>query len=135
MGGLTNVYTCIVLVHRCVRPCTLHILCRDNMEDKQRLVTRYHLTPDVLNREVSREHIIVIEQTISWRPVGKFLLEKVTLDDIQRDGSDEESRRDMMLDKWQARFGSDATYDKLIDAMISAKKIAEAEGVCELIGQ
>ena len=64
------------------------------MEDKQRLVTRYHLTPDVLNREVSREHIIVIEQTISWRPVGKFLLEKVTLDDIQRDGSDEESRRD-----------------------------------------
>ena len=41
----------------------------------------------------------------------------------------------MMLDKWQARFGSDATYNKLIDAMISAKKIAEAEGVCKLIGQ
>ena len=111
------------------------ILHRDNMEDKQRLVTRYHLTPDVLNREVSREHVLEIQHTISWRPVGNFLLEKVALDDIQRDGTDEESRGDMMLHKWQERFGSDAMYGKLIDAMIGAKKIAEAEGVCELIGQ
>ena len=109
---------------------------RDNMEDKQRLVTCYHLTPDVLNREVSRKHVLEIQQTISWRPVGNFLLETVTLlDDIQKDGSDEESRREKMLNKWKERLGSGATYDKLIDAMIGAKKIAEAEGVCKLIGR
>ena len=105
----------------------------DIMADKQRLVTRYHLTQNELNRKISSEHILVIQQTISWRQVGKFLLKRVTLDDIQKDGTDETTRRDMMLAKWQERFGNDATYDKLIDAMIKAEKIEEAEGVCNLI--
>ena len=103
------------------------------MADKQRLITRYHLTQDALNRKVSDAHILAIQQTISWREVGKHLLKKVDMDDIKRDGFDGAERRDMMLAKWQERSGSDATYDKLINAMISARKIEEAEGVCQLI--
>ena len=123
-------------------PCrarTLQILCRDNImpvnfqKEKKELVTDFHLTPDVLSQKVSREHKLVIQQTISWKPVGEFLLDEVDLKDIDKDGFDEPEKRAEMLAKWQERFGRGATYEKLIDAMIKAGKKTEAEGVCQLI--
>ena len=106
------------------------------MEDKQRLVTRYHLTPDVLNREVSKRthncdranHLMEASGENSCSKRSPWMTSKGMV--LMKNQGEI-----MMLDKWQARFGSDATYNKLIDAMISAKKIAEAEGVCKLIGQ
>ena len=100
---------------------------------KQRLVTLYHLTQKELSQTVSSKHILQIQRTISWWAVGRILLDRVVLNDITKDAFDEEQRRDMMLNKWQEKRGSGATYEKLIDAMIEVEKTSEAEGVCQLI--
>ena len=105
-------------------------------QQKRDLIQCYQLTPDVLNRPVSDEHIIEIQKTISWRDVGEYLLGRgPEFTDIDRDGHNEADKRRLMLNKWQEAKGDDATYDKLIEALVKAGKIEEASGVCFLIIQ
>ena len=103
-------------------------------QQKKDVIQRYQLTPDVLNKPVSDEHITEIQKTLPWREVGEFLLGRgPKFTDIDKDGQSEADKRRLTLNKWQEALGDDATYDKLIEAMIKAGKIKEASGVCYLI--
>ena len=105
-------------------------------QQKKDLIQCYHLTPDMLNRPVSDEHIIKIQKTLPWREVGEFLLGRgPKFTDIDRDGQSEADKRRLTLDKWQEALGDGATYDKLIEAMVKAGKIREVGDVCFLIKQ
>ena len=103
-------------------------------QQKKDLTQRYQLTQDVLNQPVSEEHILEIRKTIPWRDVGPYLLGTgPKFEDIHRDGHDEEDKRRLTLAKWQETEGNDATYDRLIEAMVKAEKNKAASEVCCLI--
>ena len=97
-------------------------------------IKQHQLTPDVLNKPVSDEHILEIRKSFPWRDVGEYLLGRgARFNDIDRDGHNESEKRRLTLDKWQEGLGDDATYAKLIEAMVKAGKIKDASKVCCLI--
>ena len=103
-------------------------------QQKRDLHQRFQLTPNVLNKPVSDEHILEIQRTIPWRDVGEYLLGRgPEFTDINRDCYNEADKRRLMLNKWKEAKGDDATYDKLIEALVKAGKTNEASRVCCLI--
>ena len=60
-------------------------------------------------------------------------MKAVVVNDIDRINGDEQEKRHAFLKKWKAVKGSDATYKKLIDALLAIECREEAEGVYELL--
>ena len=103
-------------------------------QKKKDLIRHYQLTQDELNKPVSDDHILEIQKTLPWRNVGPYLLGRgPKFDDIDKDGHDEEEKRRLTLDKWQDTEGDDATYVRLIEAMVKAGKNSAASEVCSLL--
>ncbi|CAI8045413.1 hypothetical protein GBAR_LOCUS25117 [Geodia barretti] len=96
---------------------------------------KYNLTKENLNTKCSDEHILDIGKFISWRKVGRRLkhIEERDIQDIDRDGKDEDDRRRLLLERWHEKNASDATYGEIINAMMKEQKRDEAEKVCELL--
>ena len=55
------------------------------------------------------------------------------IEDIDKDGKDQNDKRRMLLDRWKERNGCDATYGAMISAMMKEQKRDEAEKVCRLL--
>ena len=53
--------------------------------------------------------------------------------DIDRDGYDQQDKRQRLLRMWKTRNGSDATYGALIRPMLKERKKDEAESICKLL--
>ena len=100
---------------------------------KADLAKKFQITEDMLKQKVTDEHMLDIQDFISWRDVGPYLseIDRVHLDDIQREGDDERDRRRRLLNKWEDRNGDDATYDNMIFAMLRAGKKDDATKVCK----
>ena len=99
------------------------------------LAQKYQLTPEMLQQQITDEHILDIQDFISWRDVGPYLseIDRMDLNDIQREGDDERDRRRRLLNKWQDRNGDDATYNNMIFAMLRAGKKDNATMVSRLL--
>ena len=99
------------------------------------LAQKYQLTPEMLQQKVTDEHMLDIQDFISWRDIGPYLseIDRVDLNDIQREGDDERDRRRRLLNKWEDRNGLDATYKNMIFAMLRAGKKGDATKVCRLL--
>ena len=99
------------------------------------LMRKYGLTDEELEQEFSEEHIQEITK-FSWKEVGPRL-QGIRYDpdviDINRDGYDQEDKRQRLLRMWKTRNGSYATYGALIRAMLKARKKDEAESICKLL--
>lgn len=104
--------------------------CADQMKH---LIERYKISDDVLKMMVSDEHICKLGESISWREVGEHLLnDKDKLQSIEDDPDEVEKGR-AMLKEWQNKFLHQATYYKMIEAMVKAEKMMEALRVCKMI--
>ena len=51
----------------------------------------------------------------------------------EKDGNDEESKGQRFLERWKEKKGCDATYIKLINALLEVECRNDAESVCELL--
>ena len=96
---------------------------------------RHNLTERMLQRQCSEKHIMKIAHFISWREVGRFLpdIRRADLKDIDHSYRTEQDKRCRLIESFQVRNGDAATYDALIKAMLKARKLDEAEKVCELL--
>ena len=99
------------------------------------IVKLYSVTEVDLKRKCSDEHILKIGEFISWKNVGRHLSEITSqnMKDIESNGSDQEEKRIMLLEKWVEGNGSNATYGAMMAAMVRAGKRNEAEEVCKLL--
>ena len=61
------------------------------------------------------------------------LLSQIDLDDIDKENYSEEEKRISALRKWKARNGHGATYEVLVDTLLSKGKMDQAECVCHLL--
>ncbi|CAI8042505.1 Guanylate kinase [Geodia barretti] len=98
-------------------------------------MSKYRLTEETLKKRCSDGHILDIGVFIAWRTVGPRLdkISQTDVEDIDRDGHNESERRGMLLPLWVERNGDDATYYKLIKAMLEARNGSNADEVCKLL--
>ena len=85
---------------------------------------------------VSDLHLEVISRSYctKWKSLPAHLeMKEVVVNDIDRINGDEQEKRHAFLKKWKAVKGSEATYKKLINALLAIECREEAEGVRELL--
>ena len=103
-------------------------------QEKAELVAKYNLTAGMLNRTISRRDVTKIKRIIpSFDSIASELLNRVDQTRVERDGRNEAQRIQKMLETWQDRKGDDATFDKLITAMVEAGEVGQATDVCKLL--
>ena len=68
-----------------------------------------------------------------WRVIFGSLLSEIDLDDVRRENDTEEERRLAALRKWKARNGNAATYEILVNALLSKGEKHKAESLCTIL--
>ena len=90
-----------------------------------------------MNKQVSDAHLEDISRSCcsGWRSLPSRLeMRKIVVEDIDRlQGLSEEEKRLYFFKQWKSEKGSEATYKKLIDALVKIKCREDAEKVQCLI--
>ena len=101
------------------------------------LLKKTEIHPETLNGRISDDdlrEIALFKTLTNWRTVATYLgLDKNDLDAIKREEDDEQMRKLNALEKWKGKFGSKATYRKLVDVLLKLEKTDAAEDVCHLL--
>ena len=72
----------------------------------------------LLDKECSKEDIYKIAICdFDWKIVGRRLLGEQKVNDIDKEGSSEQDKRDKMLLKWKETMSCGATYQALMDVL------------------
>jgi len=101
----------------------------------QDLIERYHLTPRQLDKEVSEEHL----REVSWiiddhQIVGPELrLSAAEMTAVNADARTHQLKKMEMLRTWKQKFAWNATYKRLIEALLQCRRGGDAQKVCELL--
>lgn len=98
------------------------------------LMALYNLTPDILNKKVENKDISKLSSIIiDWNTIATQLLKRVDRENIDEDGQNTAQKKRMMLATWCDRMGDEATFDKLITAMVDTGELDQAARVCKLL--
>lgn len=95
----------------------------------------HDLTDDMLQQQISDDHILNLKDFITWKEVGIHLpeIERLDIDDIDKDGTDENDKRRKLIDEWVERNAEAATYEAMITAMLKARKVNSATKLCKIL--
>ena len=101
------------------------------------LLKKTEIHPEKLNGRISDDdlrEIALFKTLTNWRTVATYLgLDKNDLDAIKQEEDDEQMRKLNALEKWKGKFGSKATYRKLVEVLLKLEKTDAAEEVCHLL--
>ena len=100
------------------------------------ILNTYKLEEKDCDGAVSDLHLEVISRSYctKWKSLPAHLeMKEVVVNDIDRITGDEQEKRHAFLKKWKAVKGSEATYKKLINALLAIECRQDAESVCELL--
>ena len=101
------------------------------------LIEHYGLPKECLTKQVSPKHRAEIAQygyCKEWRKLPAHLeMMSVVVDDIDRCSVEEDEKRRKFMSQWNSKKGSEATYKKLICALLKFGCKDNAESVCELL--
>ena len=100
------------------------------------LKEQYGLTEDDLDQEISQSHVDTISRRYCacWKLLPSNLqLDSIVVNDIENSTFDETERRHKFFRKWKKIKGSDASYKRLIIALLEVDDREDAEKVCKLL--
>lgn len=99
------------------------------------LKEHFKIPDDILNKEILEEFIVKISTFLeAWRMVAPHLeLSKQDIESIDCDAKSEDEKRLLMLQKWKQISIFNATYRKLLEALLSIKRADQARKVCQMI--
>ena len=99
----------------------------------QELVTKYGLSQEELSPRVTHDLLVAITMVMnSWRDIAPHMyLEATEREDIAEKGRSPQEQRLMMLEKWKEKFGNDASFFKLVEVLLQAKRRDLADKVCD----
>ena len=100
------------------------------------LLKLYELKEEDCNQQISSLHLneISLNYCQKWRFLpARLNLKDIVADDISRGLGNEEDKRHAFFLKWKQVKGSDATYRRLIGALLEIKCRQDAEAVCRLL--
>ena len=98
----------------------------------------FGLTEKEWNKEITSEHLEEISRSYcrQWKRLIPYLMMSDTTEDDVNDhpGSPREKRR-IFLRTWKQMKGSEATYERLVSALLKIECRNDAESVCQLLLQ
>ena len=102
------------------------------------LIVRYRLTEEDVNKQITDEHIGVISSSSSlcsqWKSLPTHLgLANTIVGDIDSTPVTETEKKMDFFTTWKEEQGSNATYRKLIGALLEILCNRDAESVCQLL--
>ena len=101
------------------------------------LLEEYKLKKKDVNKQISAIHLDKISHYCcsQWRRLPAYLeMDRIVKDDVDRLSTNEEAeKRSSFFSKWGDEKGSEATYEKIINALLEMKCKKDAEKVCKLI--
>ena len=100
------------------------------------LLKQYKLKREDVSKKISDMHLDKISHSCcsQWRRLPPYFdMEKIVKDDINRLSGNEDEKRSSFFSKWVDEKGSDATYEKLISALLEVGCKNDAEKVCKLM--
>jgi hypothetical protein len=100
------------------------------------LMEHFRLSEHDCSLEVTDVHAEKISSSFcsKWKSLPPYLeIEDIVAKDINRCLVDESDKRHLFLKKWKEMKGSEATYRKLINALLEVKCRQDAERVCKLL--
>ena len=101
------------------------------------LFEKYKLKKKDASKQISDIHLDKISHSCcsQWRRLPPYLcMERIVKDDVNRlSASEEAEKRSLFFSKWVDEKGSDATYEKLISALLKMGCKNDAEKVCKLL--
>ena len=99
------------------------------------LTQKFNISSSVLENEVSDDDIREIANFFeSWKLVAPHLsLGKGEIEAIDEDGTSEEGKRLLMLQRWKQALVFKATYKELINALLSVRRADLAVKVCQTV--
>ena len=101
------------------------------------LLEEVGVSPTQLDKACTREHLQDIALFLeSWRTVAPHLgLSKVQMEQVERDGAEENEKRLKFLESWKGKFAFKAKYMVLVEALLKIGRADQAEQVCCLLVQ
>ena len=100
------------------------------------LIVRYQLTEEDVNKQITDKDIEFISMSMcgKWKSLYAHLdLKAIIAEDIDRLQVDEDQKRSKFFSTWKEKKGSEATYEKLIGALLTMECRGDAESVCMLL--
>ena len=100
------------------------------------MMKQYQLQWKDVNEKVTYEHVVEISHSCckDWERLPPCLeMERIAASDINRSGGSEEDKRRAFFFRWIDEKGSEATYERLIHALLEIKCRNDAEEICKLI--
>ena len=94
------------------------------------------LSEEQVNQRVSDSHMEEMSRCFCsrWRRLYPHLgLERIDVTDIDVKNTSEEEKRQAFFAKWREKMGYDATYQKLLCALLKIDSREDAEGVCNVL--
>ena len=102
----------------------------------QDIYDRFKISEHLLNGELSEKNLLEVSHFIDHNTLGPELgLTMQDMKDINIDERAEDLRRVATLQKWKEACAFNATYRKLIEALLKCSKAAQAAKVCKLLIQ
>ena len=104
-------------------------------EQLKSLLEHCRLKEEDCSKKVTDKHLQKIcSFCTKWRDLYPHLdMKQIDVSSAERDGNDEDEKRQRFLDRWQSKKGRDATYEKLMRGLLEIERKEEAESVCELL--
>ena len=100
------------------------------------LLEQYNLGKEECSKKVTDKHLVTISSSYckKWRFIYPYLdMTSTDVTNAEKGGNDEESKGQRFLERWKEKKGCDATYIKLINALLEVECRNDAESVCELL--
>jgi len=101
------------------------------------LLEEVGVSPAQLDKACTREHLQDIALFLeSWRTVAPHLgLSRIQVEQVERDGTEENEKRLKFLESWKGKFAFKAKYIVLVKALLKISRADQAEQVCRLLVQ
>ena len=100
----------------------------------EELVGNVGVSLDTIHKELTNEHLLDISRLLPWRKLAPHLkLSDADIDEVERDGRNEEERKHMALKRWKSKFAFKGTYGKLAEILLHVSRADLAQNVCELL--
>ena len=86
------------------------------MVSYEKLIALFAIPETELQKECSDDVLLKVSKTFTrWRSAVPYLgLEDSVVEELERNHTDEEEKRQHVLKRWKGRFQFEATYEKLI---------------------
>ena len=100
------------------------------------LMEKFGLREEDYCKEIADIHVVEFSRAHGkdWKLLpAYFEMDRIVVSDLEHKPGEEKEKRFSFLTEWKLQKGSDATYERLVYALLKIKCRLDAEAVCKML--